>query len=65
MQATYFEDTDTLVLIFNDEPIADTYDLNENVLVETDESGRVVSMTVEHATQQTNVNEFSYLRATA
>ena len=65
MQATYFEDTDTLVLIFKNQPIADTYDLNENVLVETDESGRVVSMTVEHATQQTNVNEFSYLRATA
>lgn len=65
MRAKYFEDTDTLVLIFSTQPIADTYDLNENVLVETDEAGRVVSLTVEHATQQTDVNEFTYQRAIA
>jgi uncharacterized protein YuzE len=52
--------TDTLLLTFSDHEIVETYDLNEDVLVETDKDGRVVSMTVEHATQQTNVNEFSY-----
>jgi uncharacterized protein YuzE len=65
MQAKYFPDTDTLLLTFSDQEIVETYDLNENVLVEVDKDGRVVSMTVEHAKDQTNVNEFSYQLATA
>ncbi len=60
MKAKYFVDTDTLLLTFSDHPIVETYDLNEDVLVETDENGHVVSMTVEHAKQQTDVNEFSF-----
>ena len=60
MKAKYFQDTDTLLLTFSDKDIVETYDLNENVLVETDKDGHVVSMTVEHAKQQTDVNEFSY-----
>ena len=60
MQAKYFPDTDTLLLRFSDYEIVETYDLNEDVLVEVDKDGHVVSMTVEHAKQQTDVNEFSY-----
>jgi uncharacterized protein YuzE len=30
------------------------------VLVDLDEQGRLVSITLEHAKQQTDVNEFSY-----
>jgi uncharacterized protein YuzE len=60
MQARYFSDNDTLLLQFNDRQIVETYDLNENILVEVDKEGAVVSMTIEHAKQQTNVNEFSY-----
>lgn len=65
MKAKYFQQTDTLLIQFSDAPIAETYDLNENVLVETDKDGRVVSLTVEHATQQMDVSEFSYQLATA
>jgi len=65
MQAKYFADTDTLLVQFNKNEIAETYDLNEDVLVETDKDGHVVSMTIEHAKQQTDVNEFSYQLATA
>ncbi len=65
MQAKYFADTDTLLLVFSEREIAETFDLNENVLIETDKNGQVVSMTIEHATEQTNVNEFSYFRASA
>jgi len=64
MKAKYFQDTDTLLLTFSDNEIVETYDLNEDVHVETDKDGRVVSMTVEHAKQQTDVNEFSYQLAT-
>jgi len=62
MQARYFQDTDTLLLTFSDREIAETYDINEDVLVEVDQDGRLVSLTVEHARQQTNIDEFTYLR---
>lgn len=65
MQAKYFADTDTLMLTFSNHDIAETFDLNEDVLVEVDKDGHVVSMTVEHAKDQTDVNEFSYQFATA
>jgi len=60
MKVKYFQDTDTLLVGFSDRRVAETRDLNENVLVELDEGGRVVSMTIEHAGQQTDVAEFSY-----
>jgi len=60
MKARYFPDTDTLLLNFNEEEIAETYDLNENILVEVDKQGGIVSMTIEHAKEQTDVTEFSY-----
>jgi uncharacterized protein YuzE len=60
MKVRYFQDTDTLLVDFSDRKVAETRDLNENVLVELDDAGRVVSMTIEHARQQTNVTEFSY-----
>jgi len=60
MKVKYFQDTDTLLVNFSDNKIAETHDLNENVLVELDENGRVVSMTIEHAKQQTDISEFSY-----
>jgi uncharacterized protein YuzE len=65
MQAKYFSDTDTLMLTFSKHDITETYDLNENILVEVDKDGHIVSMTVEHAKEQTDVNEFSYQLATA
>jgi len=60
MNVRYFPDTDTLLVNFSDRKIAKTQDLGENVLVEMDEEGRLVSMTIEHAKQQMNVTEFSY-----
>jgi uncharacterized protein YuzE len=65
MQAKYFSDTDTLLIQFSDHDVVETYDLNEDVLVEVDKDGHVVSMTIEHAERQTDVNEFTYERATA
>ena len=64
MQIKYFSDTDTLMLTFNNHDIADTHDLNEDVLIETDKDNSIVSITIEHAKEQTDVNEFSYQFAT-
>ena len=60
MKAKYFPDTDSSLIQFSEIDVVETYDLNENVLVEVDKDGRVVSMTVEHAKEQMDINEFSY-----
>ena len=64
MKVKYFPDTDTLLVNFSDGKIVDTRDLNEDVLVELDDAGHVVSMTIEHAKEQTDVAEFSCQMAT-
>jgi len=60
MRVTYFDDTDTLLIYFNDHKIVETKDLNENTLLELDKNGNIVSMTIEHAKQQTEVPSFSF-----
>ncbi len=60
MKIHYFQDTDTLLIVFNDNYKMESKDLNENILLDLDSEGRVVSMTIEHARQQTNVTEFTY-----
>lgn len=65
MKARYFSDTDTLLIQFGDGTISNTYDINENVLIEVDDKGRLVSMTIEHARDQMDVREFSYQLASA
>jgi len=63
MKVTYFSDTDTLLVAFSDHPIVETKDLNENTLVEMDKNGFIVSMTIEHAKEQTEVTSFSFNQA--
>ena len=60
MNIKYFSDTDTLVIDFSDKKIAETKDLNENVLVEVAGDGSLVSMTIEHARQIANMMDFSF-----
>ncbi|MBX3044701.1 MAG: DUF2283 domain-containing protein [Candidatus Kapabacteria bacterium] len=60
MQIKYFQDTDTLLIIFNNNLIYETKDINDNTLVELDENGNVVSMTFEHAKSIANINDISY-----
>jgi len=60
MKIEYFTDTDTLLVEFNTNEIAETKNLNENTLVEFDAQGVLVSMTIEHAKEQTNLDEFIF-----
>ena len=60
MKITYFKDTDTLLVSLNDKPIAETKDFSEDILVEFDDTGNMVSMTIEHASQKANMSDFSF-----
>ena len=60
MRVEYFEDTDTLQITFNEGTVADTRDLDENTLVETDAEGRLVTMTMEHARERADLDTFLY-----
>lgn len=60
MQIKYFQDTDTLLINFNNNQVVETKDINEFTLLELDENGKVVSMTFEHAKSLADVNALSY-----
>ena len=60
MELKYFPDTDTLLINFTHKDIVETRDINENILVELDRDGQLVSMTVEHAKQHMDIENFSY-----
>ena len=64
MKVKYFPDTDTLLVTLSETKVVETRDLGEDALVELDAEGRVVSITIEHAKQRTDVGEFSYQLAT-
>jgi uncharacterized protein YuzE len=65
MDIRYFQDTDTLLLVFNQNTVASTEDLNENLLVDLDANGNPVSMTIEHAKTFTNVQGLSFQQISA
>ncbi|HEX4965977.1 MAG TPA: DUF2283 domain-containing protein [Thermoanaerobaculia bacterium] len=60
MRVEYFEDTDTLQITFKERTVADSRDLDENTLIEVDEEGQVVSITVEHAQERADLESFLY-----
>ncbi len=60
MEMKYFSDTDTLLINFATQEIVETRDINENILIELDRDGNLVSMTIEHAKQHMDIENFSY-----
>ncbi|MFM6058159.1 MAG: DUF2283 domain-containing protein, partial [Microcystis aeruginosa] len=46
MKITYFQDTDTLYLEFNNNPIVETQEINENTLVDLDKHGNICAITL-------------------
>lgn len=60
MRVRFFADTDTLLIDFNDEQVAETRELDENTLLDVDASGNICSITVEHASKRAGAPHFSY-----
>ncbi|MGQ0752481.1 MAG: DUF2283 domain-containing protein [Betaproteobacteria bacterium] len=60
MKVRYYQDTDTLHIEFRDVPVSETRDLDENTLLDLDDSGNICAITVEHASQRAGIPDFSY-----
>ncbi|MEW6060757.1 MAG: DUF2283 domain-containing protein [Bacteroidota bacterium] len=65
MQVKYFSDTDTVLVVLNQKEVSETRELNENVYIDLDNNGNLVSMTIEHAKEKANINNFSFEQITS
>ena len=62
MKIRYFADTDTALIDFSGSPVAETKEISENLYIDLDEKGNLVSMTIEHAKEKANLSEVSFLQ---
>ena len=62
MKINYFEDTDIAFIEFTSQPVAETRELCENIYIDLDEQGNLVSMKIEHAKTSANILDFTFER---
>jgi len=60
MRVKYFADTDTALVEFTDNEVIEAKEISENIYVDLDGQGNLVSMTIEHARKNAGLREFSY-----
>ncbi len=56
----YFSDTDTAHVEFTDKEVIETKEISENITIDIDGKGSIVSMTIEYAKDSAGLWEFSY-----
>ena len=61
MRVKYFADTDTALVEFTDNEVKETKEISENIYVDLDGKGNLVSMTIEHARSNAQLQEFSFV----
>ncbi|MDX1963022.1 MAG: DUF2283 domain-containing protein [Pirellulales bacterium] len=64
MKIKYFEDTDTALLEIGSGTPVETREISEDIYLDLDALGNLVSITLEHASQRSDLSEFSFLRIT-
>lgn len=62
MKIMYFPDTDTALIEFSDATVEETKEVSEDIYLDLDNKGNLVSMTVEHAKEKANISEVSFLQ---
>ncbi|MEX2168591.1 MAG: DUF2283 domain-containing protein [Pirellulales bacterium] len=62
MNIKYFEDTDTALLEFSAAPPVETREISEDIYIDLDGTGALVSMTIEHAASRASLDRVSYER---
>lgn len=60
MKVKYFPDTDTAHIEFTGNSVFETKEISENIYIDLDGNGNIVSMTIEHAKTNAGLKEFSY-----
>ncbi len=60
MKIKYFNDTDTALLEFSENVIKETQEISENIYIDIDENGNLVSITIEHAKTTAHLPDISY-----
>jgi len=60
MNIKYFQDTDTALIEFSDKEVYETKEIGENVYIDIDKNGDLVSITLEHAKSSGRLDKFSY-----
>ena len=65
MNIKYFRDTDTLHIEFRAADVAESKDLDENTVLDLDQSGNICGITVEHASKRADIPRFSYEQVAA
>ena len=64
MKINFFEDTDTALIEFTSKPVVETREVSEDVYLDLDENGNLVSMTIEHAEEKANIRDVAFERRT-
>ena len=60
MRVKFFSETDTALFEFTDNEVAETKEISENICVDLDGRGNLVSTTIGHARTNARLPEFSY-----
>ncbi|MCA9422974.1 MAG: DUF2283 domain-containing protein [Nitrospira sp.] len=60
MKVKYFSDTDTAYIKFSNQEVAETKDINGNILIDLDENSQLVEMTIELADVQASLSEIFF-----
>ena len=60
MRVKYFADTDTAFIEFSHAAVDETKEVSEDIYLDLDNKGNLVSMTVEHAREKANISEVSF-----
>jgi uncharacterized protein YuzE len=62
MKITFFADTDTALIEFSTAEVDETREVSEDIYLDLDGKGNLVSMTVEHAREKANISEVPFLQ---
>ena len=60
MKVKYFHDTATALIEFSAHPVAETKEINENIYIDLDAAGNLVTITIEHADLHANLPDVFY-----
>lgn len=65
MKIKYFTETDTLYIEFKGGDIVESRDLDEDTVLDVDAKGQICAMTIEHASERTDIPHFFFEQVTA